>query len=105
MTFAELMLSETGYETKTTFWDDFSIAERFGIYAIEDTFNRAFNEWKNDIEYLSELALVLNHKVWQHYKNKPLLARTYDAIWAKCDSWCAENLDNEQLSYYYSVND
>ena len=45
MTFREFM-KENGNEVKTTFWEDFSIAERFGLSAIQDTFNRAFKEWK-----------------------------------------------------------
>ena len=45
MTFRDFM-KENGNEVKTTFWEDFSIAERFGLSAIQDTFNRAFKEWK-----------------------------------------------------------
>lgn len=45
MTFREFM-KENGYEVKTKFWEDFSLAERFGLSAIQDTFNRAFKEWK-----------------------------------------------------------
>ena len=45
MTFREFM-KENGNEVKTMFWEDFSIAERFGLSAIQDTFNRAFKEWK-----------------------------------------------------------
>ena len=45
MTFREFM-KENGNEVKTTFWEDFSLAERFGLSAIQDTFNRAFKEWK-----------------------------------------------------------
>ena len=47
MTFREFM-QENGYELQTTFWEDFSIADRFGLTAILDTFNRAFKEWKED---------------------------------------------------------
>lgn len=32
----------TGYVPKTTFYTDFSIADRFGTAAIEDTYRRAF---------------------------------------------------------------
>ena len=39
MTFREFML-ENGYELQTTFWNDFSIADRFGLSAIQDTFSR-----------------------------------------------------------------
>ena len=31
MTFREFML-ENGYELQTTFWNDFSIADRFGLW-------------------------------------------------------------------------
>ena len=61
MTFREFM-QENGYELQTTFWNDFSIADRFGLSAVQDTFNRAFEEWKEDYKYLTELVLVLNHK-------------------------------------------
>lgn len=38
-----------GYETITTFWDDFSIADRFGIAAIKDTYKRALMSGKKTI--------------------------------------------------------
>ena len=66
MTFKEFM-AENGYELQTTFWSDFSIADRFGLSAIRDTFDRAFEEWKENYKYLTELVLVLNHKIWQYY--------------------------------------
>lgn len=50
MTFREFM-RENGYELQTTFWEDFSIADRFGLSAIQDTFKRAFEEWKNNYKY------------------------------------------------------
>ena len=52
-----------GYTQITTFFEDFSIADHFGIAAIRDTYKRAFNEWKNDYKYLTELVLVLNWKI------------------------------------------
>ena len=64
-------MRENGYELQTTFWEDFSIADRFGLSAIQDTFKRAFEEWKNNYKYLTELILVLNHKIWQYYETKP----------------------------------
>lgn len=57
-------MKENGYEVKTKFWEDFSLAERFGLSAIQYTFNRAFKEWKEDYEFLTELVLVLNRKIW-----------------------------------------
>ena len=61
-------MSIIGYEPKTTFWMDFSIADRFGANAIKDTYNRAFKEWKTNYIYLTELIMELNHTIWQWYK-------------------------------------
>lgn len=52
------------YECKTTFWEDFSIAERFGAEAIKDTYKRARAEWEHDRVYGTELSMMLNHKCW-----------------------------------------
>ena len=68
MTFKELMLEQTGYECFTTFFEDFTTAEKFGLNAVKDTFNRAFKEWKSNYKYLTELTMVLNWKIWQHYE-------------------------------------
>ena len=57
-------VQENGYKFKTTFWSDFSIADRFGLDAVQDTFNRAFAEWKSNVIYLTELVLVLNWKIY-----------------------------------------
>ena len=34
-------MAENGYTPKTTFWMDFSIADKFGAKAVRDTYNRA----------------------------------------------------------------
>ncbi len=47
MTFRAFM-AENGYNVQTTFWEDFSAADIFGLSAIQDTFNRAFEEWKGN---------------------------------------------------------
>ena len=39
--------SITGYKPQTTFWQDFSIADRFGATAVQDTFNRADSRCTN----------------------------------------------------------
>jgi len=104
MTFREFM-AENGYELQTTFWSDFSIADRFGMSAIRDTFDRAFEEWKEDYEYLTELVLVLNHKIWQYYETRPDIATLYNSLWEKARQYAEENLKDDELSYYYDVTD
>lgn len=104
MTFKEFM-AENGYEVKTTFWDDFSIADRFGVKAIKDTYNRAFKEWKGNVTYVTELAMVLNHKIWQYADVDTEKMNIYDKLWRECDHWCCMNLKGDDLTYYYDTTD
>lgn len=104
MTFREFM-AESGYELQTTFWEDFSIADKFGLAAVLDTFKRAFKEWKENCMYLTELALVLNHKVWQYYEKRPDMAALYNTLWEQADQYAKENLKGDELSYYWRVTD
>lgn len=50
------------YEYKTTFWEEFSIAEPFGEEAVRDTYKRAKAEWGTDRIYGTEPSMVLNRK-------------------------------------------
>ena len=94
-----------GYEQKTTFWMDFSIADKFGIAAIKDTYKRAFNAWKNNHVYLTELVMVLNHKIWQWYEKSEGVAIVYNTLWEEADLWAQENLKGKELEYFYKVTD
>ena len=98
-------MSMIGYEPKTTFWTDFSVADKFGVEAIVDTFNRAFDEWHTNHVYLTELVMVLNHKIWQWYEKNDTIARVYNKLWRKADEWAQENLHSEELNYFYDVTD
>ena len=97
--------SETGYKPMTTFWQDFSIADAFGINAVVDTFKRAFEEWKGNYKYLTELVMVLNHKIWQWYKKNASLAKVYNKVWELADGYAVNNLKDKELEYFYRVTD
>ena len=94
------------YETQTTFWQDFTVADRFGVSAIKDTYKRAFKEWKNNHIYLTELVMVLNWKLWEHYrKNNMKMAELYDKLWRECDTYAYNNLKGVELEYFMSTTD
>lgn len=96
----------TGYQPKTTFWQDFEIAEMFGgEKGIRDTYKRAFREWKTNVEYLTELVMVLNWKLWQHYEEGNEYAKIYNELWNQADAWAMENLTGEDLSYFLRTTD
>lgn len=118
--------SYSGYVPKTSFWQDFSIADvayKFGEdprAAVRKTYRTAFKGWKHDHVYLTELVMVLNHKIWYHHaaadaaEKKGLLNRRdyhsamshlYDELWRECDAWCCENLTGDAAEYYYRTLD
>ena len=99
-------LDEIGYEQKTTFWQDFSIADRFGADAVIDTFQRAFNCWKGTCIYLTELVLVLNRKCWQHYEDgNSELSELYGELFYKAQDYAYNHLIGEDLNYFWRTTD
>lgn len=117
------MADAIGYEPKTTFWQDFCIAERFGADAIKDTFNRAFREWKTLPVYLTEMALVLNHRGWVWYtvanrlresdneqeRGKADIAKWISGIYFdhynEVVNWARDNYAGEDLEYFNKTID
>ena len=96
----------TGYKPKTTFYTDFSIADAYGESAVRDTYKRAFESWKSNYEYMTELTMALNWKIWEHHESGNMeLAELYNDLWTEMDIWCQENLKGDELSYYYETTD
>lgn len=95
----------TGYVPQTTFYMDFSIADQFGRDAIQDTYNRAFNEWKSNVKYLTELVMVLNWKIWRWYQKNDDYAELYNKLWQQSDQYCRDNLKGKDLEYYIQTTD
>ncbi len=88
-------------QLESTFRDDFTIADRFGMDGIKDTYKRAFKHWKDDLQYLTELVIVLNWKGWywvDHWRDD--YSRLYIDLWEEAHDWCCNNLKWEELKYY-----
>lgn len=106
MTIEDWTIEEmTGYKPITTFYTDFSIVDKFGAEAIKDTYKRVFQEWKYDYKYITELAMVLNWKLWRWYGENDELSILYDSLWKETDGWCIDNLKGKELEYYYKTTD
>ena len=85
----------TGYDPMTTFWQDFSMADKFGNEAIADTYRKVKAEWKDNYKHWTELCLVLNHKIWQwHERDNPRKPRSMTAEWP-----------DELQEYYFQITD
>lgn len=87
------------------FMSDFVIADAFGENAIRDTYKRAFNEWKNDVEYFASLVMTLNHQIWNWHEKDDKIAGVYDELWRKADEWGQENFKGKDAEYYFSFLD
>lgn len=97
----------TGYKPQTTFFEDFSIADKFGTKAVEDTYKNAIKTAKflGKI-YLAELVMALNWKIWQHYdEGNETFARVYDRLWKLADGVAVKTLKGEDLNYYFRTID
>lgn len=95
-----------------TFYSDFSIADRFGLMAIQDTYNRSFKAYKNNIEYLTALAMALNHKIFAWHEVDDDKAKLYNKLWRETDMYILEgdkdgfkNFTREEVRYYLKVTD
>lgn len=58
MTFEEFM-QENGYDLITTFWEDFSIADKYGIAGVKDTYKRAFKLKREQVSLTILICLTL----------------------------------------------
>lgn len=95
----------TGYKPKTTFYTDFSIADAFGVNAIRSTYITAFESWKSDVIYLTELVMVLNWKIFEHFGTNKPFAQLYQDLYMEASEWALHNLKGEELSYYLETVD
>ena len=111
----------TGYDPKTTFFDDFSIAEIYGVDAIQDTFNRA-QPWISSETFSAELTLVLNLKCNlffeflengnKEYFGAKKCAELYELYYKlfyewhnKCLNEYSKKGNEAKLEYYYDTTD
>lgn len=97
----------TGYEPKTTFWSDFTIAERFGVSAIKDTYDRSIKSWKEDIVYMTELSMVLNHKGWIYHETNEKLSQYYFNLYKEIDNLIFQLFEDgsDEIHYYIKTTD
>ena len=94
-----------GYKQITTFFQDFSIADAFGINAVKDTYKRGLEYAKTDYKVLTEFVMVLNWKIWEHYETNGALARVYNDLWEKADAFAIDYLKGDELSYFFRTTD
>ena len=96
-----------GYERKTTFYSDLSIAEFCsGIAGVKDTFNRVCEEWKNDVEYFTEFIMSLNIKAWAwDSRDNEGLSRLYSELYYQALDLGYDTFDEDGRAYLFRMTD
>ena len=95
-----------GYQFKTTFHQDFTIAERFGVNAIFETFDRVFKEYKTNIVYMTELAMVFNWKMWDYHNDgQKFVAFLYQSLYEGVCEYIQSHFEGDDLAYFYRETD
>ena len=107
MVYEQWLANFTDWRPETQAWQSFSIAERVSEREINDTYQRLFKEMKGDYKKLTELVMVLNHKMFQHNEipNHRRLCELYSNLFETTDSYAIKNLKGDGLTYFLSVTD
>lgn len=93
------------YKFESTFYEEFSIAEEYGADGIREHYDLVFNQWKDNLKFLTELVLVLNLKIFLWYGVDDTNGKTYDQLWKETDGYALDVLKGEDLHYYLSTLD
>lgn len=93
----------TGYKPHTNFYVRFSMAEPYGITALADVYNTLSTKNANSVVNMTELVLVLQWKIYEHYDNNKILTKFYQSMWEIADKWCRENLQGNDLKYFEDI--
>lgn len=90
------------------YWERFSKAEENGMDAVYQTFNeivKECHEAKKPYINITELYIIANHKVWQHCKTNPELARHYNDMQRSGYEYITNHFTEEELDYFYRKTD
>lgn len=95
-----------GYNTITSYYEDFEKAEHDGINSVNNAFTDIFNECKGNYLKLTELAIILNCKMNEHNANgNGELAKIYALLWTEVDVYACDNLHGAESKYYLRTTD
>ena len=112
--FSKRMFDDGGYQTITTFYQDFSIADVLsGVEGVKDTYERS-KHWISDYKMWTELCMVLNWKSWEWYdkaqeendevekKEKEDLCSLYIKLYEEAsDAYHDRYKDDEEAEWYF----
>ena len=105
--FDEILAEFTDYRSVTTYWDDYSIAEKKSLDEVKTLFKTTLQDAKDDHRNLTELALVMSWKAsfWAGKPGKSSLCGLYLNLFEDVNEYAVTHLRGSKLDYYYDVTD
>ena len=106
--------SITGYQPKTNYWNEFVDAEKVGVSAIKETYDKLKNESKSNVINVAELYIVLNHKIWAYYDLHQAtgddryyeISYLYHNLWISYENFADElPMSEADRRYFFKVTD
>jgi len=106
-TWDEFLSGFTDYRSITNYFDLYSIADNKNAASVRALFKTNFEEAKQDYVLLTELVMVLNHKLWYWYEKNPEspMVSTYDKLYNKANEYALTHLNDEEIRYFSSITD
>ena len=102
----ERQAAEFGYERKTTFFSDLSIAEWYGTDSVRDTYKNVIGSWVKDVVYFTEFVMCLNWLGWLWYeRNFEELSKLYFELYEEALNLAYEKYSGDDLSYFIKTLD
>ena len=92
---------------ETLYWANFTLADTIGVDEINKMFNTLFDECKGKgmYKYLTELAMVLNHKIFEWYYQNKTYSVLYENLYLQLRDYAHHNLKRKELDFYISITD
>lgn len=95
-----------GYNMQFTWFEDFYIANMFGEAEVKRTFERAFNEWKDNVVALKELCFCLNLNCWAYdSKNNMKMMKLYGDLYYKALNYGYDHFEGAELNEFWKFLD
>ena len=90
------------------YWQRFTEAEKNGIEAIHQTFNKIIKECheaEKPYVNLTELYIIANHKMWEHRKTNTEFARHYNGMQNTGYTYITQHFTASEMEYFYTKTD
>ena len=94
-----------GYKPVTKIYDELGKAEKYGMGCVIEIYASAMKRYRQDHIYLTELAMALNWKAFEHKADNLNLSDLYFDLFGAVDKYAKNNLKGDELRYYCRTTD